>query len=129
MIFIIICNSSVFAYLPKNKKLHLMNNALSIPHLLAIAMALMSSMRRGPCIHKLLLYYPVTNACFDTPSYRQFAADYYLYREGMKWFWRQYSCKAPSLDFTSDGSPTQLTHPWQYGRHSFYIKNNNTNFP
>ena len=28
------------------------------------------------------------------------------------------SCKAPSLDFTSDGSPTQLTHPWQYGRHS-----------
>ena len=58
---------------------------------MAIAMALMSSMRRGPCIHKLLLYYPVTNACFDTPSYRQFAADYYLYREGMKWFWRQYT--------------------------------------
>jgi acetyl esterase/lipase len=58
---------------------------------MAIAMALMSSMRHGPCIHKLLLYYPVTNACFDTPSYRQFAADYYLYREGMKWFWRQYT--------------------------------------
>lgn len=58
---------------------------------MAIAMALMSIMRHGPGIRKLLLYYPVTNACFDTPSYRQFATDYYLYREGMKWFWRQYT--------------------------------------
>lgn len=58
---------------------------------MAIAMALMSAMRQGPCIYKLLLYYPVTNACFDTPSYRQFAVDYYLYREGMKWFWQQYT--------------------------------------
>ena len=58
---------------------------------MAIAMALMSVMRHGPCIRKLLLYYPVTNACFDTPSYRQFATGYYLYREGMKWFWRQYT--------------------------------------
>lgn len=58
---------------------------------MAIAMILMSSMRQGPGIQKLLLYYPVTNACFDTPSYRQFAVDYYLYREGMKWFWRQYT--------------------------------------
>lgn len=58
---------------------------------MAIAMALMSAMQQGTCIHKLLLYYPVTNACFDTPSYRQFAVDYYLYREGMKWFWDQYT--------------------------------------
>lgn len=58
---------------------------------MAIAMVLMSEMRNGPCIQKLLLYYPVTNACFDTPSYCQFAVDYYLYREGMKWFWQQYT--------------------------------------
>lgn len=58
---------------------------------MAIAVALMSAMRCGPSIHKLLLYYPVTNACFDTPSYHQFAVDYYLYRDGMKWFWRQYT--------------------------------------
>ncbi len=58
---------------------------------MAIAMALMSAMQQGTCIHKLLLYYPVTNACFDTPSYQQFAVDYYLYREGMKWFWQQYT--------------------------------------
>ena len=61
---------------------------------MAIAMVLMSAMRHGPCISGLLLYYPVTNACFDTLSYRQFAADYYLYREGMKWFWRQYTASA-----------------------------------
>lgn len=58
---------------------------------MAIAIALMASMRHGPKIDQLLLYYPVTNACFDTPSYHQFAVDYYLYREGMKWFWRQYT--------------------------------------
>ena len=58
---------------------------------MAIAMVLMSVMRHGPSIDKLLLYYPVTNACFDTTSYCQFAQDYYLYREGMKWFWCQYT--------------------------------------
>lgn len=68
---------------------------------MAIAVVLMSAMRHGPGIHKLLLYYPVTNACFDTPSYRQFASGYYLYREGMKWFWRQYT--------TSIGDRNQIT--------------------
>lgn len=58
---------------------------------MAISVALMSAMRHGSQINKLLLYYPVTNSCFDTQSYRQFAEGYYLYREGMKWFWRQYT--------------------------------------
>lgn len=57
---------------------------------MAIAMVIMSNMKNGPHIKKLLLYYPVTNACFDTPSYREFAVNYYLYREGMMWFWQQY---------------------------------------
>ena len=58
---------------------------------MAIVMGLMTDMRRGPSIYKQLLYYPVTSACFDTSSYRQFAMNYYLYREGMKWFWQQYT--------------------------------------
>ncbi len=58
---------------------------------MAIAMALMAKYRNGPNIQKLLLYYPVTNACFHTDSYCQFATDYYLYREGMMWFWEQYT--------------------------------------
>lgn len=58
---------------------------------MAVAMALVTKERSGPKIQKQLLYYPVTNACFDTPSYRQFAADHYLYRAGMQWFWDQYT--------------------------------------
>lgn len=58
---------------------------------MAIAMVLMAMQRSGPSVRKLLLYYPVTNACFDTPSYRQFAVNYYLYREQMQWFWNQYT--------------------------------------
>lgn len=58
---------------------------------MAIAMTLLSKYRYGVKIHKQLLYYPVTNACFDTPSYQEFAEGYYLYREGMKWFWNQYA--------------------------------------
>lgn len=58
---------------------------------MAIAMTLMAKYRNGPYIQKQLLFYPVTNACFCTDSYRQFARDYYLYREGMMWFWNQYT--------------------------------------
>lgn len=59
---------------------------------MATVMTLLSKYRNGPCIHKQLLYYPVTNACFHTRTYRQFATDYYLYRMGMMWFWNQYTC-------------------------------------
>ena len=58
---------------------------------MAIAMTLMAKARKGPHIQKQLLYYPVTNACFCTDSYCQFAEGYYLYREGMRWFWNQYT--------------------------------------
>ncbi len=58
---------------------------------MAIAMIFMAKQRKGPCIQSLLLYYPVTNVCFDTKSYCQFAENYYLYREGMMWFWNQYT--------------------------------------
>lgn len=54
-------------------------------------MTLMSKHRKGPKIHKQLMYYPVTNADFNTESYRLFATDYYLYRAGMIWFWNQYT--------------------------------------
>lgn len=69
---------------------------------MAIAMSFMANMRGGPKIHKQLLYYPVTNACFDTPSYHQFATNYYLYRAGMQWFWQQYSpCKSARNQITA----------------------------
>lgn len=58
---------------------------------MAIVLSLLSKYRKGPEISKQLLYYPVTDACFDTESYCQFADGYYLYRDGMIWFWNQYT--------------------------------------
>lgn len=57
---------------------------------MAIAMTFMSKFQKGIKIHKQLLYYPVTNHNFNTNSYCEFANGYYLYRDGMKWFWNQY---------------------------------------
>ena len=69
---------------------------------MAIAMVLLARERKGPDIGKLLLYYPVTNAYFDTPSYRQFAMGYYLFRAGMQWFWNQYTtCEADRRQITA----------------------------
>ena len=47
--------------------------------------------RGGPVIRLQLLFYPVTDAAFDTASYRQFAEGYYLRRDTMMWFWDQYT--------------------------------------
>lgn len=58
---------------------------------MATVMTILSKYRKGPHIDKQLLYYPVTNAYFNTKSYNLFATDYYLYRDGMIWFWDQYT--------------------------------------
>lgn len=69
---------------------------------MATVMTLMAKQRRGPKIQKQLLYYPVTNACFDTASYREFACGYSLYRAGMQWFWNQYTtCAADRNEITA----------------------------
>ena len=69
---------------------------------IAIALTLMAGTRSGPDIQKLLLYYPVTNAFFDTESYHRFAEGYYLYRAGMQWFWKQYlNCPADRNEITA----------------------------
>ncbi|MFD6224108.1 alpha/beta hydrolase [Nocardia asteroides] len=53
--------------------------------------ALMAKDRGDVRISHQVLLYPVTNADFDTGSYHQFAEHYFLTREGMKWFWDQYT--------------------------------------
>jgi acetyl esterase len=55
------------------------------------ALTLMAKERGGPELAAQLLFYPVTDASFDTPSYHEFAEGYYLRRDGMQWFWDQYT--------------------------------------
>lgn len=57
---------------------------------MAAVMTLMAKERDGPDISAQVLFYPVTDADFETGSYRQFATGYWLAREGMKWFWDNY---------------------------------------
>jgi acetyl esterase len=57
---------------------------------LATAVAMMAQERNGPRIDRQVLFYPVTDADFETGSYREFATGHFLEREGMKWFWDCY---------------------------------------
>jgi acetyl esterase len=58
---------------------------------MAIALTLLAKQRGDLRFAGQLLFYPVTNAAFDTGSYEQFATGYFLQREGMRWFWDQYT--------------------------------------
>jgi len=46
--------------------------------------------RGGPALRFQLLVYPATDACTDTPSYRENATGYFLELEGMRWFYDHY---------------------------------------
>lgn len=58
---------------------------------MAIATALLAKERGEFKIDKQLLFYPVTDAAFNTASYEQFSKGYFLHKDGMKWFWDQYT--------------------------------------
>ena len=55
------------------------------------AITIMAKQRGGPRIAAQVLYYPVTDANFDTGSYHQFATGYWLSRDAMQWYWDQYT--------------------------------------
>ncbi|HEX7818280.1 MAG TPA: alpha/beta hydrolase, partial [Nitrososphaeraceae archaeon] len=57
---------------------------------MATAVALLAKERGWPPITFQLLFYPVTDANFDTPSYLKYQEGYFLTREAMKWFWDNY---------------------------------------
>jgi acetyl esterase/lipase len=58
---------------------------------LTAALTLLSQQRGGPRFAAQVLFYPVTDAAFDTRSYSDFAEGYFLTRQGMRWFWDQYT--------------------------------------
>jgi acetyl esterase len=57
---------------------------------MATVVAMLAQERSGPIITFQLLFYPVTDASFDTDSYLKYQEGYFLTREAMKWFWNNY---------------------------------------
>jgi acetyl esterase/lipase len=58
---------------------------------MAAALTLMAKERGDVPLVQQVLFYPVTDAAFDTGSYHQFAEGYFLRRDAMQWFWDQYT--------------------------------------
>jgi acetyl esterase/lipase len=58
---------------------------------MSAALTLMAKERGDVPLRAQVLFYPVTDAAFDTGSYHRFAEGYFLRRDGMQWFWDQYT--------------------------------------
>ncbi|MFJ8704435.1 alpha/beta hydrolase [Streptomyces ardesiacus] len=75
---------------------------------MSAALTLMAKERGDVPLVQQVLFYPVTDAAFDTPSYHQFATGYFLRRDGMQWFWDQYTTsEAERAEITA--SPLRAT--------------------
>lgn len=75
---------------------------------LTAAVTLLAKERGGPRIRRQVLFYPVTDASFDTESYHQFATGYFLRRDAMMWFWDQYATE-PSHRAQITASPLRAS--------------------
>jgi acetyl esterase len=58
---------------------------------MATVVAMLAKQRGGPRITYQALFYPVTDANFETASYREFADGPWLTKAAMKWFWDAYA--------------------------------------
>lgn len=74
------------------KRLAIVGN--SVGGNMAAAVALMAKDKKGPEIKLQVLFWPVTDASFDTGSYHEFAEQRFLTRNMMIWFWDNYTKKA-----------------------------------
>jgi len=74
----------------------------------AAAVALMAKDKGGPALKLQVLFWPVTNAAFDDQSYYQYAADRFLTRNMMIWFWDNYTTD-PKQRNEIYASPLQAT--------------------
>jgi acetyl esterase/lipase len=61
---------------------------------MSAALTLLAKQRGDVSFVQQVLFYPVTDANFDTDSYHQFAQGYFLRRDAMQWFWDQYTSDA-----------------------------------
>ena len=58
---------------------------------MSAAVTLLAKQRGDVEFCQQVLFYPVTDADFDTGSYHEFAEGYFLRRDAMQWFWDQYT--------------------------------------
>jgi acetyl esterase len=65
---------------------------------IATAVTLLAKERNGPGLRFQVLFYPVTDASFNTHSYEQFSQGYLLTREAMQWFWNHYAQNTATRD-------------------------------
>ncbi|MFJ6217282.1 alpha/beta hydrolase [Streptomyces sp. NPDC092296] len=65
---------------------------------MAAALTMLAKERGGPHFRRQALLYPVTDARFDTGSYRRFAEGCWLTLPAMKWFWNAYAPNAADRD-------------------------------
>jgi acetyl esterase/lipase len=72
------------------------------------ALTLMAKERGDVPVVQQVLFYPVTDASFDTPSYHQFAEGYFLRRDNMWWYWDQYTKDTAQRDEIT-ASPLRAT--------------------
>jgi acetyl esterase/lipase len=75
---------------------------------MAAALTLMAKERGGVPLLQQVLFYPVTDAAFDTESYHRFATGYFLRRDAMQWFWDQYTTD-PAQRAEITASPLRAT--------------------
>jgi acetyl esterase len=87
---------AVVKYVAENGKAHNLDSARlatagdSVGGNMTAAVTMLAKERSGPKIGFQVLFYPVTDAGFDTSSYREFPTGHFLTLEAMKWFWDQY---------------------------------------
>ena len=75
---------------------------------MAIALSLLAAERHGVSFRQQVLFYPVTDASFETASYEEFATGYFLRRDAMQWFWDQYTAD-PADREQATASPMRAT--------------------
>ena len=76
---------------------------------MAAVTALKAKLEGGPELKAQILFWPVTNADFDSASYKEFADGHFLTRNMMKWFWDAYTTD-PAERAEITASPLQADH-------------------
>jgi acetyl esterase len=72
---------------------------------MATVVAMLAKERGGPSFVHQLLFYPVLDPSFDTPSYREFATGFHVRRDHVQWLWDQY---VPDVTQRSDRTVAPL---------------------